>query len=477
MLFNQSSTPYRPRFSSLLMLFLAAFFIRAALFIFFIQPAGYYHQPDSVDYHNCALSLVHGYGMSRIDNGEPIFWRTPGYPLYLAVWYYLFPERSLQFKDQKKAHAAAIAGQIVIGAFFPVLIFYLAYLLTANAAIAWIAAFISLFHLGLMLATSYILTEGIALFFFYLFLFYLFRLFTHRSLFFSASVAATMLAIYTWMRPMGECVALVTAGIILFLLPVSFKKRLGLASFFLALFFALLAPWYIRNVRLTGELFFCPTIGTYLNCFSVPKILRRVNGQSIENCLKMSQQAAAIEAYKKRKALEGTGLYCSPAICKKVSVPIVLKYPAFFLIDWAKEVCKTTFDLYACQLVSMANDTFFYDPIEEFITQKYADALYHQPMPALMRIACWLDLIYFICVWVGLLIAFIFFLIKPLFSWATLDAQKKNSVKLLCACILLAGAVIAPTGGFGYARLRLPIEPLMIIVSVAGWYYLVTRKR
>ncbi len=38
--------------------------------------------------------------------------------------------------------------------------------------------------------------------------------------------------------------------------------------------------------------------------------------------------------------------------------------------DWTKEVLKSTFDLHASQLVGFARNTFMYDPLEEFLTEK-----------------------------------------------------------------------------------------------------------
>jgi hypothetical protein len=459
------------------LLFGCAFFIRAAIFIWFIQPGQYYQQPDSIDYHNCALSMALGTGMHRPDTLEPIFWRTPGYPLYLAIFYNWFGIRYVDFPNNTYAQHTAIWGQIFLSSFIPCIILLLALVITNSFPLALIASWITVFHSGFVLASNYILTEGIALIFFYLFLLFLCKLLIlhkEKISFFWLVSCALMLGVYTWIRPMGECVAIIAALILILFMQTSFKKRMYNGLLFFLIFFATISPWYIRNFNLTGELFFCPTIGTYFNCFCVPKILRRTLKFPIEDCLKIAQQSAAKEAYKKKLALHGTGKFVSPAICKKVSLPIVMQYPWFFFIDWTKEVIKTTFDLYASQLVSIANGTFFYDPIEEFLGEKIKACLYTQPMPFAMRLPCWIELFYAILLWIGLFYGFWIFVIKKIIHLKNSNAESKQNLALWIACILICIAVIAPTGGFGYARLRLPIEPILIILSLASWFRLGT---
>lgn len=458
-----------------LLLFCISFTIRALVFQFFIKPHEYYKQPDSVDYHYSALSLTAGVGMYRLDNQEPIFWRTPGYPWYLSYFYSGFGIRGFNFEQNSAAQQAAIWGQIFISSCLPLIIFFLALLLTSIINIAWISAWIFALHPGFVLASTYLLTEGLALIFFYLFLLFLYQniVIVQRRWFLYIFLAAVMLGIFTWIRPMGECISIVAAFILLiFAHPTKRGKpeRVLKAFLFILIFFGSLFPWYLRNHQLTGEWFFCPTIGTYFNCFCVPKILRRTLHRPIEECHKMAQHAAALSSYRKKIELQGTGKYVCPSVCKKVAFPIILQYPGYFLYDGILEILKTTFDLHTYQLVTMLQGTYWYDPIEEFLPDKIAACLYKQPMPLLMRILCWLELIFSFFIWLGIFCGLFYFVLRPITQRKKLTTKSTHILIIWVSCALLAISVIVPSGGFGYARLRLPAEPLIIIMSLLFWY-------
>jgi len=73
------------------------------------------------------------------------------------------------------------------------------------------------------------------------------------------------------------------------------------------------------------------------------------------------------------------------------------------LAFWMKEVFKTSFDLYAYQFVTITNNTFMYDPLEEFLNEKLKLTLYTQPMPYTFRIIAWLELLFLILQWFGII--------------------------------------------------------------------------
>lgn len=474
------ATIYHPTKKYLILLFLAAFFVRAGSFIFYVSHAERYQQPDSMDYHNCALCLSSGNGMHRPDNKQPIFWRTPGYPLFLTPFYELWPNSGTAFSDYSPAHQAAIWVQIILCASIPLLIFYLALLLTQIPLIAWIAAWLSVVHLGLVLSSNFILTEGIGVLLFLLFLLFYYKNFGEQKTWISNSIfAALFLGIFTWMRPMGQFVAVVVSGIMFLFDTSKFTKRLKKIALFLFIFGMSVAPWYVRNHALTGQWFFCPMSGPYLNSFSAPKIIRAVQGMPLEDCIRLLYKIAGQKAQLAKEALSGTGyVLARETICGAVAWPIIREYPWIFIKEWLREVNKTTFDLYSSQLVAFANNSFKYDPLEEFLSEKLASCLWAQPMAWWMRAIVYLELLYAVLLWIGIFGSGFLFMLYALLKRKHISAIMWMNTTLWLRVMPLIGAVLFMTGGFGYARLRLPVEPLMMIISLTFWYWLMfTPKR
>ena len=459
------------------MLTLTAFLVRAICMLFLIQPHGFYKQADSGDYHNSAMSIATGHGMHRPDTHEPIFWRTPGYPPYLALFYKLCGIKGWQFEKNSVAQCSSIWLQIIVSSFIPIILLYLALLLTQAFPIALAVGWISVFHPGLVLGSTFLLTEGLALIFFYLFLLFLYRLLLKEESSALASIvgAAISLSVYTWMRPMGEFIGFFATFLLLIAATGNFKKRVKKSLLFGLFFLCSLSPWYVRNYQLTGEWFFCPTIGTYLNCFSVPKILRRTLDRPIEECHKIAQRDAARATHYERIRRKETGKHVSNNVCKHVAYPIIMSNPFYFMYDWIAETIKTTLDLYSYQLIPMIDDSYWYDPIEEYLPEKITACLWAHQMPWYGRVVCWAEFLCMLLLWIGLLGGLWLFVIRTLINKKNLMEWTVRMQKVWLTTIPLIGIIIGMTGGFGYARLRLPAEPLMIILSLTFWYWLYYR--
>jgi len=468
----------KPNAKNLSILFLAAFLVRACTFYFYVQHEDRYHQADSNDYHVGALTVALGYGMIK-PGGQPVFWRTPGYPLYLSAFYKLFGLKSGAFEDNAPAQKAALWLQLFLCSLIPIIIFYLALSLIGILNIAWITAWISVFHVGMVLSSVYLLTEGLTLIFFYLFLLFFYKSFRaigeysadtsswKKNLF----IAALLLGAATWIRPMGEFVSIACAFLILLFAQDSFKNKLKKIGLFLFVFYACLVPWYIRNYQLTGKLFFCPMFGTYLNAFVAPKILRITHNITFEQAWRYLQNTAGQNAMQQLSASQATGIFLVPEhFALATAMPIIKEHPFLALKVWMPEVLKTAFDLYSFQLIALANNFFKYDPLEEFLPEKIAATLYAKPAPWWMRIICWLDFLFTVWLWLSLFAGLIIFWIMPLIKRFQVSPAIKNMAGFWLKTAFLTGSIMFMTGGFGYARLRLPVEPLMIIAALTLYY-------
>ncbi len=465
---------------NLIILFFVTLFIRALTFQLYVQHEERYKQPDSTDYHNCALCIALGSGMHRPDTHEAIFWRTPGYPYYLSYFYKMYGIHSGDFTPNKPAQLTSIWIQIILSSFLPLLIFMLVLSLTGILSIAWLTALICSLHFGFILASTYLLTEALSLLFFIPFMFFFYKSLTpcnkkkHHPWVLTIILAALCLGLMAWIRPMGEFVSVLALIILALLCCSSWTTKLKKILLFVLVFFTITSGWYIRNHQLTGKWFFCPMFGPYLNSFCAPKIIRDTHGFTLAKSINLLYAKSEKLAEQEKIIAQQRGLVCCPLFSGlTVALPIIKAHPWLFVRDWTKEVFKTTFDLYSSQLVNFANNNFMYDPLEEFVTEKWRDCAYRVPMPWFMRLLVYLEIIFELLKWIGLLCGAWLFLLLPLI--------RRKAVPLMTHLWLITTPMIAGiifmTGGFGYARLRLPIEPLMIMLSLTFFWFLYTKKQ
>lgn len=474
----------RQFFIRMAMLTVFAFLVRTIAFTFFIYPNKWYRQPDSMDYHITASSIATGNGMYNPSTKKPIFWRTPGYGWFLSYFYKQQGMRSWQFDANKEAQKAAIWIQILLSAVVPLLVYMLAALLTGSKCMSFLVAAIFATHIGFVLASCYLLTESLAVLFFFLFLialYYVLGDYAHTLLHgcIAMIVSALMLSAYTWMRPHGQWF-LVLVLLALLITRIKLSKKFLLGALFSVTFLGSLAPWCMRNQQLTGYWFFCPMSGPYLLSFCAPKILRRVYGKPLEQCMQaLFRQAKEETAHQEEimAMISKDRVVCHELICNQFSTPWLYKYPHYFIFDWLKEVLKSTFDLYSYQMVSMAHNVHTFDPLEEFLTIKLSECLYTKPLSIGARIIAYLELFYMVWLWIGIFGTLYQCIVIPALAWLRdkKNLLSKNFIMLLITFMLIC-ATLCMTGGFGYARLRMPVEPLMVIVSLMWWSTLFKQK-
>jgi hypothetical protein len=463
-----------------LLLFSAAFLLRAFTFAFIICPGERYIQADSMDYHNCATLIAYANSFTNPGTQEPIFWRTPGYPALLAPFYKWLGAPTSNLEPHRTAHQWILWIQILLCSLIPIILLLLAWQLTGSWAIAWVTSIISVVHVGFILATTYLLTDALASLFFYLFLLLITRLWFHAGAFdwsgtsfkkpwmIAVLGSAFMLAIYTWMRPNGKFLALLVAMLMTCLPALHIFSRIKKSSIFLFFFFLLLSPWYLRNYELTGKLFFCPMSGAYLNSFCVPKIIRRLEGGTYLDAHRKAHYAIAYETYEQQqlaKATENTKCISPYLIGTALAIPYLKNYPHYFIYDWLVQVVKTTFDLFSYQLAALALNCYRYDPLEEFITEKWSTTLFG-PIPLWMKLIGWIELLFYILIWFGVCAGLYHYVFVALWNYWQHKTPLTPMTILWIFCIVLFGGFVVQTGGFGYARLRIPVEPLLLIASL-----------
>ncbi|MBN1549196.1 hypothetical protein JW872_00885 [Candidatus Babeliales bacterium] len=476
----------QPTVTNLSILFFATFLLRALVFQLYIRPNKYYHAPDSLDYHSCTLGLTFKGSFCYLDHPTPIYWRTPGYPWFLKQFYAHHRETitSIDFSDAATAQQAALWFQIFLCSFIPLILLFLALALTRSFWIAWMLAWISCLHVGFILNSMTLMTDGLGSILFYLFLYLFYLRFsligeTARNKYNLSSMigAAAALALYTWLRPMGEKVDILMTILLLFS-GENWKTIWKKIILFGGLFFGLLSPWYIRNYHLTDSCFFWPS-GLHLNLFSTSKIVRRVKNISIEKAHQQQSDATTQLTRQRYKEafIKKTKVPCGYLIHQEIAMPWIRRYPGYFLYDFFVQILCTAFDLYSLQLMHFFHNTYHYEPLERYITEDIPDALYSKPLPISSRLICWLEFFFMLLMWTGIILGFWKFIIAEFISLFRKKSQLPAVTFLWLKLLPLAGAVIAMGGFFGCARLRLPVEPLLLILSLSFWYTVIVKRQ
>lgn len=473
----------KPTRAALLCLFLAAFVIRSCTFHFFIKPGEYYNQPDALDY-NFATLILRYTGSMTPPKSTPIVWRTPGYPAFMLpfyIWQKATP--NTKFSDNAPSQHAVIRAQIALCSFIPMVLLFLAFLLSGSWLLSWAVAAISMVHIGFVTTSTFLLTDALGSLLFYVFLIYLYLTWFRAGNYLSPAqpgkawhenpnktlfVAGLLLAAYTWMRPMGVFVGQCTTLLLLLAPALNLVERLKRAAVFFISFFTPLLPWYIRNYRLTGSWFFCPIQGEYLRVFAAPKLVRRVTGVNYQQAMNMLGQDLGRRVKLYTLANPGAPLFIH-LLSGSVALPWIKQFPLQFAYDWIQQVIKTTFDPYSYRLAKIGYGTSMSDPLEEFLTENWYETLYKSPASFWMHAIGWIEFLSMIVLWTGFFAGLYQFVLKPLYLYFKQNVPLSNTTIVWLLVLPMIAFVIVPSGGFGCARLRLPVEPLIIILS-GIWY-------
>jgi hypothetical protein len=429
-------------------LFLLGLLLRGLFFYVFTQ-----HEQrawlcyDSAQYQERALLLSVDGHLTAPESNQKAY-RLPGYPLFLASIY------ALTNNNVK----TALGLQILLAAAVPPLVFVLANVLFPGLpSVAFFAMGLACVHFGMILFAGMLATETLALLLLLLFLLCLLW-YNKKRQWRMLMIAASLLAMLSLVRPVGHYL----------LLPIvcwlwwqgATIKRL---SVFLAMWGVLVAPWLVRNLLVTGGICFHTLPGIhFLQYTAVPVVMQRDGCEHVEAREKLLLQ-------RQKEALDQgiTSEYGLCILAEKISLRYIKQYPLYAFRHMAKELFKTLCSLHASQ-ITLADVGGW--PSYTSKTTWYEKIAYNLRPP--LKTA-WLQWLIYWDVFLA-----IFLLLGSFFGVLLLLLYRKITADLVL-CGLLAALLFGLTIAYGCARLRLPLEPIMIILTAYGacyvWRWLVTK--
>ena len=433
--------------SKLLVIFFLALTIRSFFFLQLLDHPEVVKQPDSGEYISLANGLLQHGSFCHIDKpGDPNVMRMPGYPVFLSSVLWLFHGSLL----------AAVIIQIVLDSLSCVLISYLGELIQKN--VGFLCGILATVNMGMITYSHFILTDSLFIFVLVVLLIFLFRFMQESTWRIAAILAFTMgLAVYV------RSVALYLPVIILIFLFLyliiekgfTLLKTAGRILFIALIFVSLLSPWYVRNHIHYGRFQLMAQSGAHMLKYVVPFIWQYSKAISFMEGMKRTEEAFSEEIekqgidLKKISPFERSDLQVELAIdfIKKEPVSAIMKA---FVFGMAKNVfAPAIIDL--SYLLKVKRPHFFNTKGNTFIERTRN---FIRNMEGFFSFAVMGSM--------GIMIV-----VRTLQLWGFISLVHRRTWHGLCLFLTILYFLLV-SGPVGYAKYRLPFEPLLVVLLGIG---------
>lgn len=432
----------------LAILFIVSLCIRAGVYQCYLSQNENYWQVDSSTYHLVAQGIAEGKGIS-LPTGESNFYRLPGYPFFIAFFYKFFAASP---RDM-------LWVQVFLGACIPLLIFFLSLtLFPQQILLARLASGYSAFHLGLVLYSGFYMTETLFLVFFLLFGIFFFRQRNYKDV----ALAGLFLGLASLVRPVGHYL-IVLAMLMLLCTSDTLHQRIKRIGALCIPWFLVVLPWLLRNYLLLGHIFFHTLPGGHFLYLSASRVAMNAYGCSYQEgrtllSAEVKELIAQEEHATGKKLNEIERCYAHEKIAKKY----FCTYPLTTVKIWITDMLRTCLSLYSAELLYLESgrkEIQYFDN-ERTVWSVFARYLFPPVDSLVLKIIVWAEIIFFLFILVGFFGGLVMLTLQSVantVSWH--DIYSWVSVLPFMALFV----VIALAGG--YARMRLPLEPFLIILS------------
>ncbi len=245
------------------------------------------------------------------------------------------------------------------------------------------------------------------------------------------------------------------------------KKKLKLnikKSLFLTLgFIIVVSPWLVRNYVAQGQVFFHTLPGGHFLNFAAARSAMLEEGCSYDKTKEILRKKVSLLAQEKKNEL-GRDLneieYCNLQF--DLAFKYFKKYPFITIKNFLIDIFRTSFSLYSAEILYLENNR---QSIDYFSNKRTVwDLLKRYLIPPTkniyLKLLVYFEIVLFLFILLGVFGSFLVYL----FCYSGFVLESKFFSMFAFISFFL---VIGLAGG--YARMRLPIEPLLILVSF-GFY-------
>jgi hypothetical protein len=432
----------------LILLFLASLAVRVVFFSAYTR----HHIAenlvfDAEQYHHVALQIAHGNGITTKD-GMPNFYRLPGYPLFLGACY-------VANNDNVEM---TLWVQVILASIIPLLIWVLGMVMFPSVPlVACGASLLSVFHLGLVLYAGMLLSESFFLFFFLLFLILFFAALTvDRSSMWLMASAGLILGLASLIRAIGPYVIALSFMLIV-IFCATWRVRVRMMATLGSCWLLIVGVWLVRNFLLTGAIFFHTLPGLHFLQYSA--VYTVMDHDDLDYFQAKKKVLAAWEKMiddEERASGKKLSEYERYARAERLAFRILVAHPLNALKHACTHILRTcgtlnsTLLLYVPRGTVYGKDASLWFKIKLYLTPRVLD-------PWLIPIIYW-ELVLSLFIVVGMMLV----LVRALWD----RYACRIAVMILPFVILFVGITLA----YGCARLRLPVEPLLLLGAVYGWF-------
>ncbi|KKP24432.1 MAG: hypothetical protein SZ59_C0002G0278 [candidate division TM6 bacterium GW2011_GWF2_28_16] len=448
----------KKNYKFLIFIFLLSYLLRLFLFNLFLSKNENYITADSGAYKEFALKIA------QINNIKDNFYRLPGYPVFLAIFYKLF-------NNQDKI---ALYIQIFLSSFIPILIFILSLIIFPNIIlVAKLSALLSAINVGFNIFSGLLMSESLFIFLFLIFIILFFRtascdchpelvsgsrniIHHNKNIFF----AGLFLGFAGLVRPVGHYLLFLSILLII-LNNLNFKNyKLNIKNNFKKILYLILGftiitgPLLIKNYIYTGHLFFHTLPGKHFLYHSAANIVMKTEnldyGQAKQKLvILLNSEIKELENKKNITEIE------TCIIAEKIAYKYIFSHSIIFIKHAITNILKTAFRPFSEEFLFIQEKNNINNNLSNNINRYYLNLI-----PILnnkyLNLILIFELIYIFFIFIGFILFFINFIInKNIF----------NDINILSFIFLFIFLSLAS----GFARLRLPVEGLIIILVVRAY--------